>query len=700
MAESYVVGVDTGGTFTDIVALSESGAVHSAKAPTTPHDFSLGVMDAVETLAASMGVALPALLGSTTAIMHGSTVATNALITRSGSRVGLITTRGFEDTPFIMRAIGRVDGLPESEVRHVTNVTKPSHVLPRSAVMGVAERVDAHGQVVYDLDEHEARGIVGRLLREERIEGLAVSLLNAWTNPVHERMVAALASEFDGDTDVYVTAGHELSRVAGEYARTNTAILNAYVGPVVTRYLQGLERKLRAQGFAGTFLIMQGNGGAAHPQQCAPIANLQSGPAAGMLAAGRLADNLGHEHVITADMGGTSFDVGLLISGVWAYAEEPIFERFRIMQPLIDVQSIGAGGGTIARVDQLTKRLIVGPQSAGADPGPVCYDTGGEEPTVTDADVVLGFIDPEFFLGGRRPLNAHKAETAVRERLAGQLGTSTLDAAASVFEIVNNKMADLMRAQIVRSGELPDDFVLYAFGGAGPVHAAFCARELGVRQVYVSTGSSTFSALGAAMADVIQSHLATMTLPLPDAVRELSNAVQDGEHALGRALSEGEGVGEQAITYQRFASLRYQRQTTDVEVPLPEGPINRESVKELLSSFEREYEERYGAGSGYRSVGVELSRLRIDAVGRMDRPGVATRAGQGEDPSAALKGSRQMYLRAEGAVRASVYDYDRLAPGNVLHGPAIIETTLTTVVVPPQATAVIDAYRSIRIDLL
>ncbi|HEX4841868.1 MAG TPA: hydantoinase/oxoprolinase family protein, partial [bacterium] len=415
--ESFIIGIDIGGTFTDVALVDSTGTVRMDKAPTTPDDPSRGVFDALERVARQLGSDLNGLLSRTVRITHGSTVATNALLTRSGANVGLITTRGFEDTPFIMRAIGRVDGVSEDEVRHVGWLTKPTPLVSRSLVRGVTERIDVQGTVVVPLRTEDVLRAVGELVEERGVEGLGVCLLNAWINPEHERRIQELIDARYRGNHIYCAYSHRLAPVAGEYARMNTVLVDCFVGPRVHTYLARLEEELRRLQFRGHFLIMQGNGGLTGREQCAPVATLQSGPAGGMLASAYMAGVLGHTRVLTADMGGTSFDVGIYADGYWRYAEEPIFDRFRILQPTIEIESIGAGGGTLARVEPATGRLLVGPQSAGADPGPACYGTG-TEPTVTDANVALGIIDPGYFLGGAIPLDSGRARAAIEERVA------------------------------------------------------------------------------------------------------------------------------------------------------------------------------------------------------------------------------------------------------------------------------------------
>jgi N-methylhydantoinase A len=691
----YIVGIDTGGTFTDVALVTAQGELVMGKSPTTPLDFSVGVLNALAEVAGQMRLSLAELLGRTSVFKHGTTVATNALITRSGSRVGLITTRGFEDTTLIMRAIGRVDGLPEEEVRHVTAVTKPQPLVPRELVRGVTERVDYRGIVVDPLNLDEVDAAIEDLVERAQCTAIAVSLLHAWANPTHEHAIRERVRSRTGDRQVYWSFGSDLAKVAGEYARANTAIANSFVGPTVDRYLSDLEHKLETAGLEGPFLVMQGTGGVSSRAASKPIGILQSGPAGGMIASAYMANLLDHRKVLTADMGGTSFDVSLVTDGLWPYAEEPIFERFRLLQPIADVQSIGAGGGTIARVDPITGRLLVGPQSAGASPGPVCYDAGGDQVTVTDADLLLGYLDPEYFLGGRRALNKAKAAAAVQEQLAVPLGMGVAEAAAGVYEIVNSKMSDLIRRQVVRSGHLPEEFVLYAFGGAGPVHAVAYARELGIDAIYVFPTSAVHSAFGAATADVLHSRVATFQAVLPFEPSVLNQRLDEIEQELA-TLMEGEGFPAERMTFRRSVSMRFRRQTYGVEVVLPWARVDVDRVLELERLFEGRYEELYGAGSAFKIAGVEIHMLRVDAVGPVAKPRLSWVDERPSDGSAARKGVRIAYFD-DGWRETSVYDAARLDPGVFLRGPAIVETPLTSIVIPPSYSAFVDGYRNIVI---
>ena len=695
------MGVDTGGTFTDVVIMSPSGEVWNAKAPTTPDDFSRGVMDALSEAARTLGMERAQLLSHTVLFKHGSTVATNALITRSGAKVGFITTRGFEDTTEIMRAIGRVDGLSDEQIRHVTWVTKPEPLVPRERIIGVRERIDYRGEIIVPLNRQDVMAAIRQLVQEEKVEAIAVSFLHAWSNSAHEDEVRRLALEADASGKIYWSFGSALSKVVGEYARANTAIINSFLGPTVKRYLADLEHKLRDGGLEGPFLIMQGNGGVAHIEHATPVSNLQSGPAGGMIASAFVAKLLGHPNVITTDMGGTSFDVGLITEGYWRYANEPIVERFRILQPIIDIKSIGAGGGTIARVDTATGRLLVGPASAGASPGPVCYDSGGEEITVTDADLILGIIDPNYFLGGRKALNKDKALRCMEEKIGRRLGMGSVEAAAGIYDIINSKMSDLIRQQVVRTGYLPEEFVIYAFGGAGSVHVGGFSAELGVKKIYIFSTSPVFSAFGIAGADVIHTRVMSCQYILPAEPEVLNQRLGSIEEELREAMTE-EGFQPEQVIFRRFFSMRYRRQTADVEIPLPWERFSVELLAKLQGIFEGKYEELYGVGAGYTKAGIEISAIRVDAVGVVAKPQLKTHDKNKSDSSEAIKGRREIFFT--GSVRkfidTQVYDYARLGAGNEIAGPAVIELPFTTTLVPPGSRVIIDDYLNLLMEIL
>src|ERR1043165_3485914 len=698
--QSFIIGIDTGGTFTDVVVLGDSGEVWTAKASTTPHDFSRGVMDAVKEAAAVVGVQTSDLLGQTKLFKHGSSVATTALITRNGCKVGLITTKGFEDTTEIMRAIGRVDGLSDDEIKHVTWITKPDPFVPRERVIGVRERIDYQGNEIVPLNWDDVMEAIRRLMQEDKVNAIAVSLMHAWANPKHENEIRALTAEADPHRKVYWSFGSSLSQVAGEDARTNTATLNSYLGPTAERYLSDLETKLQKGGLKAPLVIMQGNGGVAHREHVSAIANLQSGPAGGMIASAYIAGLLNHKNVITTDMGGTSFDVGLITEGYWRYAQEPIVERFRMQQPIIDIESIGAGGGTIAHVEPETGRLLVGPRSAGASPGPVCYDSGGEQVTVTDCDLTLGVIDPAYFLGGRKKLHKDKALHAIEEQIARPLKLKVQEAAAGVYDIVNAKMSDLIRRQVVRTGYLPEEFVIYAFGGAGPVHASGFASELGIRKIYIFATSPVFSAFGAAAADVIRTRVISCQYVMPADPAMINQRLDAIEKEISDAMA-GEGFRPNQVDFRRYYNKRYRRPSARGGMPVSFERFSVKRMSEIQSGFEQKYEELYGVGAGYSKAGIEISEIRVDAVGRVAKPKLSAKRKANGNPRRALKGKRQVFFtRPERqSIDTPVYDYELLGVGTTIGGPAIVELPFTTTLMPPGHKIIVDPYMNLVMEV-
>jgi N-methylhydantoinase A len=697
LAEDLVIGVDTGGTFTDISVLWPDGRVVLNKAPTTPSDFSQGVLDALGEVAAALEVTVQDLLAATRVLKHGTTVGTNALITRRGPRIGFLTTRGFEDTPLIMRAVGRVDGLPERERKHMSLVRKPDPLVGKQRIRGVRERVDHAGEVVVALNEDDVRAGLRHLIEVEQVEAIAVSLLFAWLNPSHEQAIERIADEQYGDRNLRISYSHQLAPVVREYARGNTVLVDAFLGPTMDQYLSSLESRLSDQGFDGDFMVMQANGGISGLQETSAIGTLSSGPAGGVMGSKYVASRLGHQNVITTDMGGTSFDVGLITGGREQFQRDPLADRFRVIQAMIDVESIGAGGGTIARVDPVTQRLLLGPDSAGAEPGPACYGAGGRRPTITDADLVLGYLDPDFFWGGRRKLDKELAEQAIAEQVAQPLGMSVTEAAAGIYELINHQMSNLIRKKVGQAGSSPERFVIYAFGGAGPVHCAWYAAQLGVRQVYNFAASPVFSAYGIATSDIIHSQLSSFYSPLPCDCEPLNEHIQRyREELLG--VMRREGAHEGQVDFVTTFHMRYRGQLNELPVVVQKGPYNPRDLAAIVDLFEVRYEDVYGKGSGYARAGVELVSIAIDAVLGTVKPELATAETTAGDPSP--KAVRHAWSVAnQDFVDTDVYDAAALPPGARIAGPAIVEAPIGNIVIPPDTHADVDSYGNTVIDL-
>ncbi|MCW3044439.1 MAG: hydantoinase/oxoprolinase family protein, partial [Actinobacteria bacterium] len=489
----YYIGVDIGGTFTDCVLVDREGNHRTAKTLSTKEDPVSGVLAGLERLAETVGVDLTTLLEQAERFGHGTTIGTNAVLERSGARVGLVATAGHADALAIMRGAGRVAGRSIEGVFSVHGSRLPAPLIVPGAVVEVHERVDASGKVVVELDIDAAAEQIGRMIDDYELDAVAIALLWSFANPAHEKALA------EAIPDVFVSSSAEVSPRLGEYERTVATVLNSYVGPASSRYLSDLESRLQTP-----LLVMQSNGGVLPASAATPLGIIDSGPAGGLIGVATLAGAYGHDHVVATDMGGTSFDLGLVVDGKPAVAEEKVIDQYTYRLPHLDVRSVACGGGSIAWIDEATGGLRVGPASAGSEPGPACYGRGGVEATVTDADVVLGLLRPEAFLGGRMPLDRDAAVAAVG-RLATRLGLTAEETAAGILRINNMHAATVIRQQTVERGHDPRDFALYAFGGAGPVHAFGYAAESGVREVVIplGDGASTLSAYGIASGDVM-----------------------------------------------------------------------------------------------------------------------------------------------------------------------------------------------------
>lgn len=696
------VGVDIGGTFTDLVVMDDDGAVVTDKALTTPHALEEGVFNALTLVADQRGETLDAFLAQVSAFGHGTTQATNALIERKGARTGLITTQGFGDTLFIQRLQGFTAGVPSEHLGWYSRRRYPDPIVARCLVREVPERVDQAGAVLYPLDEEAAREAIGSLLADG-VEALAVCLLWSFRNPVHERRIAEITAELDPDGRVFLSLSCDVSPVLGEYERTATTVLNSYLGPIVEHYLERLETSLRDRGFTGTFSVLNSIGGVMGAREAAEhaVLLLASGPTGGVIGSRYLAKELGHRNVITTDMGGTSFDVGLIIDGRPVVSAITEVGRYHVSAPMVDITAVGSGGGSIATVhDGL---IAVGPESAGASPGPVCYGRGGTQPTVTDANVVLGIIDPDHFLGGRMQLDRAAAEAAIERQIAQPLGLTVLEAAAGIRRIVDAQMADTLRELTIGRGHDPRDFVLYAYGGAGPMHCAGYGAELGVQKIVVPTTSMAQSAYGALASDVQHSAERSALMrggggPQPGwagleaaAMEAQFTELEEQCHA---ALSRY-GIAEADRELTRSVDMRYRRQTHELIVPLPDATVDQAAVQRVVERFEQTYEDTYGRGAGFREAGIEVTTFRVDGLGRTRKP----RLPQAPDHVEAPRRERPVYdADATALVTAQVVDWISLAVGERVDGPAVLEHPTTTVYVASEQHASVDEHGNLIIE--
>ena len=500
----YRIGIDMGGTFTDAFMLGEDGSAHVAKVDTRPSDLLSTTSDIVDGLAAQVGLSAEELLPRVRRFMLGTTLTTNLLVTQSGVAAGMLTTRGHRDVLYVAGgAQGKIAGLSDDDIRHSGSLDKPTPLVARDRIVEIDERIDYKGEEIVPLDEGAVRAAAVEL-RDAGVKAIGIGFLWSFRYPEHELRAAAIVAEAAPELDV--TCSHQLVARLGEYLRFSSTAINAYCAPVLRQYLEEQTAALQARGLTVEPLIMQASGGVIPASRAADMSlfSVDSGPVAGVVGASELGGRIGQRNVICTDMGGTTFDVGLVREGAPVTAGSGVAHRYPFFGQIVDVSSIGSGGGSLAWVDEASGLLKVGPQSAGANPGPACYGRGGERPTVTDANVVLGFLNPDAFLGGEMSLDVAASERAIDEHVAGPLGLSTLEAAQAIFRITNGHMADFLRKKTIENGYDPRSFDLFAYGGAGPVHATAFARELGVSQVIVPLGNvaSVYSALGVLTSDI------------------------------------------------------------------------------------------------------------------------------------------------------------------------------------------------------
>jgi N-methylhydantoinase A len=687
------LGVDIGGTFTDLIWVDDvTGEVRVGKLLTTPKDPAQAVEQGVLRLLEEAG-AVPAGVRS---LIHGTTLATNALIERKGARTGLLTTAGFRDALEIGRE-GRYD-------MYDLFIDPPAPLVPRHLRLEVPERIAADGSITRPLDPAGARAAIAGLLAEG-VEAIAISLLHAYRNPVHEDALARLvAAEAPG---LPVSCSSEVVPEIREYERTSTTAANVYVMPLMGRYLDDLERKLADMGIPGGFYIMLSSGGIATPATAkrVPVRLVESGPAAGALAAARAARLAGEDRLLSFDMGGTTAKACVIDRGEPLVARE--FEvaradRFKkgsglpIRVPVIELIEIGAGGGSIARIDRMGL-LKVGPDSAGADPGPACYALGGREPTVTDADLVLGYLDPDFFLGGRMRLDVEAARRAIAERVGGPMGFDVPQAAWSIHRVVNESMAAAARIHGIERGKDLRAYPLFAFGGAGPVHAWQVGRILKVPRVLVPFAAGAASALGLLSAPLAFDFVRTATQRLDQADWRQVNRLFAEMEAEGRAVLRQAGVAEADMRFRRSAEMRYAGQGHEVEGPVPAGTLGPASLEPLTAGFEAAYRALYQR----TPLGVAIEALNWRVVVSGPEPEVrvdSVPGGPARDrvQAATAKKARLAYFPdAGGYVETPVYDRYGLEPGAVFAGPAIIEERESTTIIGPGARIRVDATRTL-----
>ncbi len=667
----YILGVDIGGTFTDFSLLDENGEITLWKESTTPRDPAEAVQRGIRNLAEATGTELEAFLRRIDLFVHGSTIATNTVIQRNGPKTALVCTEGFRDILHFR------DGFKPD--RYNIQLQPPEDFIPRYLRIPVAERINYRGEVTIPLDEDSVRAAAKRL-RDENVESVAVALLWSIMNATHEQRVKAiLEDELPG---IPVVLSSDVLPMIREWERTTCTVLSAYVLPGISRYMVELERFLHGNGFQHPLLIMQLNGGTSTVPKILhrPIYALASGPAAAPIAGLYCSRRIGVTDVITVDMGGTSFDVSMVHDGTPQLTRELRVHEMPVGVAAVDVHSVGAGGGSIAWLDK-GGALQVGPQSAGAEPGPACYDQGGAHPTCTDANVVLGYINPDYFLGGRREIKPELSHAAIKEHVADPLDLSVSEAAHGIFRIINHNMVDAIRVVSIERGIDPRNFSLVVGGGAGAIHAGILGRALGMKRAIVPRYGGVFCSFGMIVSDVRHDHMQAYAINTDRFDLAAANRVlADLERKAMDEMVE-EGFPEGSVTLSRYADAKYPAQIHELTIPVEaEGELTAADVKKMETTFHDLHERMFSYS--VRQSSVDVFHWRVVARRKVDHPAIPTLSKTRASEAVAKKGTREVYFGDINSYRKTdIFDGDALQYGMTVAGPAVVEQATTTVVV-------------------
>ena len=699
---SRTIDIDVGGTFTDLVLTWDERRI-TAKAPTTPYDLSVGFLDVLTDGAEQLDLAIDELLPQVELVRYSTTVAMNRLIERKGPRLGLLTTEGHEDAILIGRGAQWTDGTRVSERRNLAVQNKPAPLVTRDMIAGIRERVDSFGQVLRPLDEDDVRRKL-RTLVDGGARAIAVSLLWSFVNPAHERRIREIIREEYRSYHVGylpVVLSHEVVAKVGEYERTMTAILDAYLQSSIKTELETTWDQLREHGYRGSFLLTHNTGGSAEIFKTTASRTYNGGPIAGLMGSYHIGQALGYRNVIASDVGGTSFDLGMVVdSSVRSYEFRPIIDRWMVGISMLQATTMGAGGGSIASINTLLgNRLEVGPRSAGSYPGPVCYDLGGTEPTTTDADVVLGYISPDGYFNGRMPLDRDKAVEAIRTRIAEPLGVSVDEAAALIRQVIEKNMASAIEREVHLRGYHPEDFVLFAFGGGGPTHVAGYGSDVPTAVIFPQ--APVFSALGSSVMDIMHVYeqskrilfLNGMTQELT-ADHEAYNAPIRDMVAQARADLTSEGLDPDQAVFSVELDMLYGGQVQVKRVSSPLLEIHSDAdASAVYEAFEKEYSEAFSPHVVNKPGGAYIESIIVKATLPQEKLELPVHELGEADPEHARQSSREAYWpELARRVDTPVYAFDRLTPGNRVEGPGLIEAEFTTIVVPPDRVLSIDEH--------
>jgi N-methylhydantoinase A len=687
------VSVDIGGTFTDCF-LAYDGRYVEAKALTTHHNLASGFMEALHNACAELDLTIRDVLSTVDAVRYATTLGTNALIERNGPRVGLVTTAGFESSVPLMRARGYGDGLSQAEQTDLPGADRPQPLVPISMIVGIGERIDYKGTVCLPVDEEDVRTQVRKLV-DQGCQAFVVALVNAVVNPAHEKEVERIIlTEYPTHVlgAIPIVLSHRVAGRKAEYSRTMSAVLDAYLHDQMYHGMSSLEVALRQNGYARPMLLVHNTSGMAQLNSTHALQTVHSGPIAGLEATGYLAEQFSEPNIIATDMGGTSFDIGLVTSdGVKFYDFNPVIDRWLVSTPMTYLHTLGAGGGSIARYDRLWGAVEVGPDSAGSDPGPACYGRGGKLPTTTDANLVLGYLDPDNYAGGTIRINRRRAERAIEEYVAGPAGMSLIDAAKAIKRKVDANMASAIFKEVAVKGYNPKHFVILSYGGGGPIHACGYAGAIGVSRILIPPFSSVFSALGAGNMNQLHIHEKSLYLMLYDAtfrhVLEDYTAFNETVIELeerGREDLIRQGVPLERIQTRVELDMRYGNQLAQVSVT---SPIKRltapQDVITLLDRFSTNYAQRFGEGSQAPEAGVRINVIRVVSYVEHDKLALARSTARTSARPAPRTERECHFPQLAEPLLTPVYDHTAVTEGMQVPGPALIETPRTTYLVEP-----------------
>lgn len=681
----YKIGIDVGGTFTDFLLCFEDGSSRIYKVLSTPDDPSIATMKGLAEMADDQNLPLKDFLAEVEVIVHGTTVTTNAVLTYTGAKTGLVTTKGVRDALEMRRGI--------REEQYNNRYTNVEPLVRRYLRRPVDERLDYAGAELKPLPPEGVMEAV-EVFKSEGVEAVAVCFMNSFANPEHEKAAAGMI--LGEMPDVYLSASTDVLPSIRFYDRVSTTVLNAYVGPILKGYLDALLAKLATEEYSGVLLIMASNGGVVAPQSAIETAasTLLSGPAGGPVAGRLYSTALNSDDCLTVDMGGTSFDAALVKDGKPFVTTVGEINRLRLALPMLNVVTIGAGGGSIGWIDE-GGLLRMGPQSASSKPGPVCYGLGGAQPACTDADLALGYLDPDYFAGGRMKLNKAAAEKAIEEKIGKPLGFNMIEAAAGMYDVINVNMASAVREVAVNHGQDPRDFPMVVAGGAGPNHACRIALELEIPTLLVPRESSIFCAAGMLMSDLQHDFVRSYPTELLAADAAHFSSVFAEMKAEGEKLLREEGMRPDQMTFTYSLDLRYVRQYHEVTIEIPDAEIQAADFAAMAARLHPEHNALYGYHLEEEGTPVELINMRLKAIGITDKPRFSKRTYAGPDASAAKKGSRQAYIPGQGDfAEVEVYDAFALEYGNELAGPVILEQVNTSIFVTPEYRVIVDKYGS------